>query len=58
MRALLIFALLLAAYGAAGRADLEEATDHGSLYCRMTALHGSSGGDLGWPPYDPRIECG
>jgi len=57
MKALLFTAALVAALGLAGKADVEDATAHGSLYCDMVALYESSNGELGWPPYDPAINC-
>jgi len=48
---------LVATLGLAGKADVEDATAHGSLYCDMVALYESSNGELGWPPYDPNIKC-
>jgi hypothetical protein len=57
MKALLFTAALVAALGLAGNADVEDATAHGSLHCDMVALYESSNGELGWPPYDPEINC-
>ena len=57
MKALLFTAALVAALGWAGKADVEDATAHGSLYCDMVALYESSNGDQGWPAYDPAINC-
>ena len=48
---------LVAALGWAGNADLADAKDHGSDYCEMVALYQSSNGELGWPAYDPEIDC-
>ena len=57
MKALLFTAALVAALGWAGNADVQEAEAHGSLYCDMVELYESSNGELGWPPYDPQINC-
>ena len=48
---------LVATLGLAGKADVQEAEAHGSEYCDMVALYESSNGELGWPPYDPAINC-
>jgi len=48
---------LVATLGLAGKADVQEAEAHGSLYCDMVELYESSNGELGWPPYDPDIKC-
>jgi hypothetical protein len=50
-------AALVAALGLAGNADVQEAEAHGSLYCEMVALYESSNGELGWPAYEPAINC-
>lgn len=48
---------LVATLGLAGKADVQEAEAHGSEYCEMVELYESSNGELGWPPYDPEINC-
>jgi len=48
---------LVATLGLAGKADVQEAEAHGSEYCEMVELYESSNGELGWPPYDPDINC-
>ena len=57
MKALLFTAALVAALGLVGKADVEDATAHGSLYCEMVELYQATNGDQGWPEYDPAINC-
>ena len=40
-----------------GKADVEDATAHRSLYCEMVELYQAANGDQGWPEYDPAINC-
>jgi hypothetical protein len=54
---LILATLTIIALGFAGKSDTEEAERHHSEYCEMTGLYRDSGGDLGWPDYDPSINC-
>lgn len=49
--------LVLLSLGIAGNADNQEAVRHQSDYCEMTKLYRDTGGDLGWPEYNPDIDC-
>jgi|TARA_X000001036_G_C20365914_1_gene678422 hypothetical protein len=49
--------LALLSLGIVGNADNQEALRHQSDYCEMTKLYKDTGGDLGWPDYDPNINC-
>lgn len=50
MRYLLTLAAVIAAFGFAGNADLEDAQNHAGLYCQFVA-------DGTWPAYDSQINC-
>lgn len=57
MSRLILTAALVAALGWAGNDDVARATDHESAYCKMVNLWTTTGGEQGWPPYNPSIIC-
>ena len=50
IKSYLVLAVLVVAFGLAGKADKEEAERHVEQYCEFVA-------DGTWPDYDPSINC-
>lgn len=49
--------MLVAALMMVGQMDYEDEIKSETRYCGMVEMFEESKGDLGWPPYDPSIQC-
>ena len=54
----LIAILIFAALGFAGTRDYNDAVLHEAHHCRMLEINEQTGGEYGWPDYEPEIDCG